>query len=118
MPDTSAEDLDRDAPVMMLREIASSHRLERTSRVTAKALDEGALPDGLRRLLADYRERHPRQTVKSLTFRTIIDGEIATQMGTEKLPPDEKLVTFSLTETVINSEESRVVGHVLFAQWG
>ena len=42
MPEEPVDDLDRDAPVMMLREIVSGYRLERTSRVTAKALDEGA----------------------------------------------------------------------------
>lgn len=118
MPETSADDLDRDAPAMMLREIASGHRLERTSRVTAKALDEAALPDGLRRVLAEYRELHPKRIIKPLTLRTIIDGELVTQLGTDKLPSDEKLITFSLTETVISSDESRVVGHVLFAQRG
>ena len=70
------------------------------------------------RLLAEYREQHPKRTVKPLTLRTIVDGELEMQVGTEKLPPDDKLVTFSVTETMISSDESRVVGHVLFAQRG
>lgn len=112
------DELSRDVPVVMLREVVSGYHLERASRVTAKALDEEVLPTALRQVLADYREKYPQRTIKPLTLRTTVDGALTVAIGADKLPPDERLVTFSVTEATLSSAEARVVGHVLFAQRG
>ena len=105
-------------PVEMLQEIVSTFRLQQAAHVKTKALDESTLPASLQRALMEYRKLYPRRSVKPLVLRTMVDGEPVVELGAGKLPLDEKLVTFAVTESVISSVDARVVSNVLFAQRG
>jgi hypothetical protein len=64
------------------------------------------LPDGLRRLLQMYRERHPDLDVEPVCYLAFgLPGDSATPLALENLPDEENLAVLTCTESAADITE-------------
>lgn len=83
----------------------------------AHPLGEDDLPDGARRLLAAYREEHPKEKFVFLKYMRIVDGfpEVVIEDESD-LPPEEELLTLSQTVTLNTDHHVRVITDIFVAR--
>jgi hypothetical protein len=81
-----------------------------------RPITEANLPQGLRALLADYRNAHPRARVTLLKYQRIENGKAISIVEDEAgLPDEDKLLSLSQTVTLTTSTEVRVITEIVVA---
>jgi hypothetical protein len=71
--------------------------------------------EDIRGLVARYESSHPGVRITPLRYVAIGGREEATVVGVDELP-DERLVTFVVTETILDGERAEVTSRMLVAR--
>jgi hypothetical protein len=82
-----------------------------------RELTESDLPEGVRRLLQTYREKHPDEKIVLLKYMRLVNGKPEVVVEDESgLPPVDELVTLSQTVTLNTSDRVDVITDLFVAR--
>jgi hypothetical protein len=88
---------------------------EAQARVAEAPIDVEALPEAVRRLVAEYEAAHPGSRLAVRRY-VCLDGGEPDVRGRPDLPDEPDTVLLTVTETILTANESTVRSHVVVAE--